>query len=435
MIQIGKSIRVIFERLPAGERVRSLAPGEAAFACILGWIGAVVFALALHRYSGDWLPQSIQTVTVFAVVLVAVNSINGKNQSDDAFYLDHSAVVQVATIVALGPMVGGGLMMAVALLDAWIHSRTMRWTEHVNNIALTAVVVSIMAACWSEMVIRSDFPSPLALVVMWVIFTPLTTLVAAVYARIVGDNPGELIRFMVSQSAAIVDEVFLGIIVVLACSRYPFLIIGVFTAALASRIAERRKHELESTKQELSRDALTGLFTRRALMEYLDELFDVGSGTVLIGDIDNFKKLNDTLGHVEGDRALVSVARELQRIDDRLFVARFGGEEMVAIARVNRIDEAVAIGERMLSAARAGLHEWGTSMSIGVAIFDGDGSIKEWIDRADQALYASKHGGKNQVNVSLGLDAEIVSSATAVDFVEFRDGGEDESRSHDAWAA
>ena len=162
-------------------------------------------------------------------------------------------------------------------------------------------------------------------------------------------------------------------------------------------------------------DGLTGLFNRREFDRILAEELRRGAryGTVVslaIGDIDHFKKFNDTCGHQAGDEVLKSVARTLRstvRDVDRVF--RFGGEEFVLLlpesdaAGALRTAERVraAIGESVVvlpDGARARV-----SISIGVATHPVHGATPEsLLKNADAALYESKAKGRNRVTAAIG---------------------------------
>ncbi|MDQ6829324.1 MAG: GGDEF domain-containing protein, partial [Gemmatimonadota bacterium] len=159
-------------------------------------------------------------------------------------------------------------------------------------------------------------------------------------------------------------------------------------------------------------DPLTQLLNRRALMERLGAEFDRSaryglSLTALMFDLDHFKLVNDTYGHLVGDEALRGVAtvlsRELRVVD---LVARYGGEEFVVVLPETPLDGAVAFGDRVrLKIAErplAGGEEGGwltITVSCGVASFPGlnIGSPDELIAAADEALYRAKAQGRNRV--------------------------------------
>ncbi|MDI9348569.1 MAG: GGDEF domain-containing protein [Candidatus Symbiobacter sp.] len=128
---------------------------------------------------------------------------------------------------------------------------------------------------------------------------------------------------------------------------------------------------------------------------------------LLMIDIDNFKVINDTYGHVSGDRALRSLAntaRLMLRIQDLL--ARYGGEEFVVVMPQTTEREAILVAERLRLKIAEDVIEtregsFKMTVSIGMTEFySGEEMLEDAIDRADQALYHAKKTGKNRVCIS-----------------------------------
>jgi diguanylate cyclase (GGDEF)-like protein len=175
-------------------------------------------------------------------------------------------------------------------------------------------------------------------------------------------------------------------------------------AATLSVIQLKERH-----KDLAEHDALTGLFNRRALDDHLARAIaredrQGGRFSLLLLDIDHFKKLNDTYGHPAGDAALAGVARLLDRLLRKGdLAARYGGEEFVAILPGSDEKGALRMAERVRQAlekerlvfegARLAL-----TASFGAAVWPTDGrDAAALLAAADRALYAAKQAGRNRV--------------------------------------
>lgn len=180
---------------------------------------------------------------------------------------------------------------------------------------------------------------------------------------------------------------------------------------LLAQLSENRKLQ-EALREQVTHDPLTALFNRR----YLDETLEreiaraVREGypiTVMMLDIDHFKRLNDTFGHLAGDEMLKAAAALLEakaRAED--VVCRFGGEEFAVILPKMSLETARHRAESwrtdfMENAVQFGSFELRATISIGIAAFPGHGKTRdELIDAADRALYRAKDNGRNRYEVA-----------------------------------
>jgi diguanylate cyclase (GGDEF)-like protein len=185
---------------------------------------------------------------------------------------------------------------------------------------------------------------------------------------------------------------------------------------VAERTAEleEKRAELQEANQRLSflatRDPLTGILNRRHFLE-LAEIEMARSRrsrrqfSIFLADIDHFKRINDTYGHTVGDAVIRAVAgRFSQTLRATDILARYGGEEMVGLLPETDESAAVALAERLRREIEGRpvvceQAEVQVTVSIGMAQSVGEESIDATLERADKALYAAKHGGRNRVAV------------------------------------
>lgn len=158
-----------------------------------------------------------------------------------------------------------------------------------------------------------------------------------------------------------------------------------------------RLETLRQLSEKASSDPLTGL---RHYGAFGERLANAAARTALLAiDVDQFKQLNDAYGHQAGDRILIDLAHTLQsalRSGDELY--RIGGDEFAAVIEVQRAEEALAVAERLVAAAR----RIGRTVSVGVALRAPEESATETLHRADVALYEAKRTGRDAARVASG---------------------------------
>lgn len=174
---------------------------------------------------------------------------------------------------------------------------------------------------------------------------------------------------------------------------------------------ESLRQELETAKSKSMTDGLTGVYNRQAFDDYLGDMIERSQVmktefSLLMMDLDDFKSINDTYGHLIGDRVLVAFAnkcRNAVRGDD--FIARYGGEEFTivlpgaslrnALKKARHICQSVSSARYATNTGQAGDH-LSMTVSIGVAAYKKGDTQVTLIARADKALYDAKTGGKNR---------------------------------------
>lgn len=180
---------------------------------------------------------------------------------------------------------------------------------------------------------------------------------------------------------------------------------AVFTALNADIISASNRKLRGLVREASLTDPLTGLDNRRRFRQILDAhgVHETQPLAVLMYDLDNFKQINETLGHVHADTILVSVAAELRasfRGADT--VARYGGDEMIVLAHVAGAEEAIEIAERSIARVEK---VSGVTLSVGVAVYPlTSATLEAAVREADDALLSAKRHGKARV-MMLNRDA------------------------------
>jgi diguanylate cyclase len=181
-------------------------------------------------------------------------------------------------------------------------------------------------------------------------------------------------------------------------------------AVSVARIGELRE-KLARSEKDAATDPLTGLANRRTFDAALKEataqaVRDRTEVSLLLLDIDHFKRFNDVHGHLMGDKVLRLVAQVLTRhIKGRDTAARYGGEEYAVILAVAGMAAALTVAEqirdllekRPLLNRKTGENLGFITCSIGVALYRPEEAMGDLIDRADKALYRAKQTGRNRV--------------------------------------
>jgi len=198
-------------------------------------------------------------------------------------------------------------------------------------------------------------------------------------------------------------------------------IVGISLAALLAALVLvwSRNERMQELQRQASQDPLTGLKNRRRFDEDLHtELArsrrERRVGALLMLDLDNFKRVNDTLGHPAGDRVIGEIAAVLRdRMRETDVVARLGGDEFAVVLPHCDIEEARGVATAIATAIREHVpREEGVppiTASIGVAMFGVDprNSFESVLADADAAMYEAKRGGRDSVRVS-GEDMSAV---------------------------
>ncbi|WP_319531640.1 GGDEF domain-containing protein [uncultured Cohaesibacter sp.] len=194
-------------------------------------------------------------------------------------------------------------------------------------------------------------------------------------------------------------------------------------ASSQAQVVELRE-TLDTIRYESLTDDLTTLANRkhfdRSLLQAMEEAEDSGEPmSLLMTDIDHFKKFNDTFGHQTGDQVLRLVAIAVkQNVKGQDIPCRYGGEEFAVILPKTNLRQAVAVAENIRKAVMAkelikrstGENLGRITISIGCSHYTPGDTMQDIIERADQCLYAAKRSGRNLVKCETDPDVNVMDS-------------------------
>lgn len=167
--------------------------------------------------------------------------------------------------------------------------------------------------------------------------------------------------------------------------------------AEADRLRALKMQQLADT------DALTGCLSRRRFLEEVESMLAAGrTGSLILFDLDNFKRINDTFGHATGDLVLMRIVQRTQHnLRSQDLLGRLGGEEFAVLLPGLDLEAARSLAERLRLALAARTDQGPTATaSFGVVEAAAGERAQTLIERADRALYRAKREGKNRVAVA-----------------------------------
>ena len=339
-----------------------------------------------------------------------------------------AALLMVFCLVVMNAVAAAGLANAVhvrvwtvcSVLGLIVVYAAIRsgWSRRFKDPALTlAQILYAITCCVAAFVIagpaRGVTLPILAIILMFGIFglTTRQMLGVLVYSLVAfGVASGVVAARDEPDYPTVVAAAYVGMVVVVLLS----------STFLTTRVQSTREHlrrqkaelaqALEQIRQLATHDDLTGLLNRRAMLDrmQLEQRRSLRSGSPLLIaqlDIDHFKAVNDTHGHAAGDLVLQSFADTVRRnVRDTDVLARWGGEEFVLLLCDTPASDAVTLMERLRQAVQAmqvpvpqGGQPITVTVSIGLARHTPADPLAGTLERADQALYAAKAGGRNRV--------------------------------------
>lgn len=389
--------------------------------------------------SRPWVMASVAVLAIAALLYVAVSGsatltasallVLGMYALADVVVIDVSDTVSwtfselfiVLGVFILPPsqfalvvLIAGGLK----LLDR-TNDRNATWGEILVTEAYFGAFVATMLAVGASLIHAFPSASLGSVLVIATVAYAASCCVHAVIAVVAGpvsavesgdeETPATLWqRCVVTLRASIAPMVIhvpMGALAVLAWSANMYSVTVLMLPIIAAAVVARRVQQLKDAERRAQTDPLTGLANRARFLTRVDSEMELasryGHGLALImGDLDNFKRVNDTRGHLAGDHVLRATATAMQRvIDESLFpLARYGGEEFVIALPACGRDDVLSVAEKLRAEIESSLAEWGTSISLGVSYLQEHDRLESLVDRADKALYSAKYAGKNRVH-------------------------------------
>jgi diguanylate cyclase (GGDEF)-like protein len=222
------------------------------------------------------------------------------------------------------------------------------------------------------------------------------------------------------SNSQVVKETDYSLVLVIVAGVFIFIVIMIWRYKEVLRIKailQGKNEQLELAQADLIKanedleylsfhDNLTALYNRRYFMTTLKHHFDDAfrqnkRGSLMMIDIDYFKAINDRFGHTAGDDALKELGRVLSNtIRGGDIAARWGGEEFAVFMPSTNRQEALYLAGRIQQVLEEVTFKVVNrlTVSIGVSEYDGEDTIKSWLDRTDRALYKAKDKGRNCVH-------------------------------------
>jgi diguanylate cyclase (GGDEF)-like protein len=290
--------------------------------------------------------------------------------------------------------------VAAILVAAMLAADAIAWTlspftfELVFNTLALVIAIAITGAQWRDVGLggaraeRSVTASLMVYTLSWAVRELFTVLSDGSRSFYVAHLPAWLLPWL---------GLFYGTV--------PVIIAALTLNLVNERLSDRLRAMADT-------DELTGTLSRRALRERAPGLRQRHQGhgrsvAAMMIDIDHFKRVNDSHGHLGGDAVLRRAARLVaQNLRNDSVVTRYGGEEFAVLLPVQSLEEARAVAERLRKAFEAEVVEFegariGVTISVGLAMMTPDELLEDALKRADEALYRAKNGGRNRVDVAL----------------------------------
>jgi len=177
----------------------------------------------------------------------------------------------------------------------------------------------------------------------------------------------------------------------------------------ANKTIKELENEINEFEKEVNLDPLTKLYNRKALQEEINEInfhIEHEKGLkyfAIMSDIDDFKKINDTYGHIAGDKIIILVSKIIKSaMQQNAKIFRYGGEEFLILIKSGKIEDVISKCGAIIKTIRNNKIKYKgrnikVTLSIGVSQLNSNENIEDAIERADMALYEAKKSGKDKM--------------------------------------
>lgn len=381
-------------------------PPYAVFVAVLTLVGMVVTwklgpVSPFHRPDNELL--------LFGVLGIVASALS-RTAEGETMQFEYAFVITCAAAVFHGPLLAALLAAAVCTIGQWPQRRRLGgW--HQILLGTSQAASNTLVEGWVFLGMWSATHTFLPSVLVMLLCSVAANIIINIGWAWAGERGVRNLLRMYSDTLVVgqIQNVFIAMGIA-AASIEPLMVCGLLAPLITSKILESTERRGKEAEASLLIDTLTGVYNRRFFWQRMDletEGWHARGNkfSVIMIDIDNFKSLNDTHGHLEGDQALVAAAEAIQASVRDGLVARYGGEEFGVILPGATPADALQAAERLRLAAEDALRPWGTSISLGVATAElALETAKTLTERADMGLYQSKRSGKNRATFVSGAD-------------------------------
>jgi len=382
------------------------------------WIAVCAGSTGLLGYAASRGPHHVAITALFCLLCVAAETF--RVELDQGVELSAVDVFFVVAALAM-PLQDASIILLVAAGWAMLRQRSSLQTTFIAGgyMFLGIGGAALIARALSDALAAHSSSGLLAVVTVATMYLSMRAIELIVFAldrllllgiRSTWTARWEAIRkggtAMVSTlPMQILAQAPLSLIGLLAYGVHQWSVLLLLVPFYVTWRNGQQASKLMEAERKMGIDAHTGLVNRGRFFDLASDEIAAArkyghSVALVMGDLDNFKRVNDTLGHITGDEVLRRTADAMRAAMEgtEAMVARYGGEEFVLLLPATNRHAVVALAEKVRAGVEAALAEFDTSISLGIAYRQDSDRLESLVDRADKALYAAKYAGKNQVH-------------------------------------